>query len=189
MTQGMLRGGEHAVVRAVHGDQLIAQSTAGTDGRWTLEDDGAASTVVAAAAAGIAAVARPIEDAADMTLPERATVTLHVPHAPAGVRLTLDPIELSGFPTSLLWVLRRRPDGAVTLNLLDVEAAADTEVALQRGRYRLAGGLIGMPLGQPSWEVAAVVDDAGERREARDGVVELSVDGTARYEVHLVESR
>lgn len=176
-------GAPFASVRAVRDGRVVARTEAGSDGRWALADTAGATTVVVAARDGVAAVARPLDATADVSLPGRRTVRLLPVDPPRGAVLTLDPTALAGLAAEHLPVLRDRGDGVVALHLVEVGAAPGTTVRVQDGTYRLAGGVVGMPLGHTSWRVAAVVDGAGRRTDARDGVVEVTVDGDVELSV------
>jgi hypothetical protein len=179
--------GARAIVKAVQGRRVVGQAELGSDGRWELDVDLVPDRIVVAERVGIAAVSALPERAAELSMPQRFSVALGTKRPPRGAFLALDPVELLGYPDGDLWILRARADGAIDLHVTEVEASREVTVGLQGGSYRLTGGVIGMPLGQPSWQVVEVVDEFGKRTPAHNGEVELSVGAASRYDVILAQ--
>ena len=185
---GLTAGRDAASVLAVRGQQVVSEAPVGDDGRWTLElDDGADRLVVRFAGSRIGAVAARPADPRPVAPPASARVRLKLAGALPGALLWVDPESLDGFPDELLWTLRAHPGGLVNLHIGEWPADTPTlELDLQRGRYRLAGGLIAVRPWETGQAVVEVVDPAGRVMvaEGTTGVV-LTVAGDAEYTVRF----
>jgi hypothetical protein len=187
--EGMVTGvrGAWAVVKAVQGDRVVGQSELNSHGRWELDlTTTPTQIVIAAGRGGIYAVSAPIDRAGSLAIPETFPVVFRSRDSlMAEAVLTLDPMELSGFPSGLLWVLRTSSYAIVDLHLVEVQAVGQAILRLQKGSYQLSGGIVGIHPGESSWRVAEVVDRSGVRTGAHNGTVKLEIDTDMQYDVVL----
>jgi hypothetical protein len=185
---GLTAGRDAASVLAVRGQQVVSGAPVGDDGRWMLElDDGADRLVVRFTGSRIGAVTVRPSEPRPVAPPASARVLLTLVGALPGAMLWVDPEALDGFPDELLWTLRAHPGDLVDLHVGEWTADTPTlELDLQRGRYRLAGGLIALRPWETRQALAEVVDPAGRVlvAEGSAGVV-LSVEGDADYTVRF----
>jgi hypothetical protein len=143
---------------------VMAESHAGIRGEWNLSAPAPIASVIALSLeTGIAAAWRDRDASASIALPLTHSCRVDFANRPDSVRLWVDPMSLDGFPDEHLPALRLHPDATFDLHLGNYPCSPQGNViALQAGRYRISGGIIGFRPkvlgGAPSFRVSAVED-------------------------------
>jgi hypothetical protein len=156
-------------------------------GLWSLETEARPDWIVAQCgekAVGAAVIAP--DEAARLELPELVKLDLEQ-GSEETVTAWVDPIELIGFPSDLVWSLFVQADSVVKLHVAELALpprGRRATVFVQRGRYRLSGGTVSLrpSIGAHPMQLVSVTDvTSGVRIVSREGVAILDVQGPSRY--------
>ncbi|MDP5220839.1 hypothetical protein Q5Y75_26995 [Ruegeria sp. 2205SS24-7] len=123
--------------------KVITETVTDAVGTWQIDEaEECQQIVVHTFKHGILVAAAPMANQIDVTLPAGVLCTLACTGAFAGAQVSLDPVALEGLETEVVAALPYQADGTKRLNVGDwMCQAAPQTLRLQRGRYRLAGGV------------------------------------------------
>lgn len=181
------------------GHVLRGETSLEADGSWGLEVHGQVDyVVVQVRGSRLAAAAVSVGESAQVSLPELVRVQFELFGPDANVEMPLDvyldPVDLEGFPPSLLWALTASlTEGAQTVDLhVGAKSLAEGSACLQvqRGSYVISGGTHALgPLGVPGQQIDRLVDRAsGSIHRTTDHDVELRIDSDSTFLVAMASA-
>lgn len=172
-------------VAAVTADGMVtAEAAPDPNGVWTLQTAAAPEWLIASLSGrGVAAKAARPDDAASLQLPPLIEVQLVFPDAPRYMQVSIDPIDLEGFPSELRGALTLHARPIVNLHVATIPAEDTQHVLLQRGTYRIAGRTFALrpDFGEMFALDRLVDEESGEVLRTTDGEVVVRVAKAARF--------
>ena len=188
--------GQDRVIALGPGNEILGETPPEHGGRWSMMLVGTADRIVAVEAGErIGATVAPVADSGQLTLPALLPVDFTFDPVVQGAELWVDPVELYGFPTGLLWILRTHPNNVIDLHVGQYAVTpSPLRLNLQPGKYRLSGGRLALhPVTSPAQAAQRLADvedvDTGQQVRAANGELLLDVSRPASYRVKLEPSQ